>query len=68
MKFGHRGSNHPVKELATGKVALTAQNHGYTVSSIDETELEVTHIAINDQTIEGLKHKTLLSIYGSVPP
>jgi carbamoyl-phosphate synthase small subunit len=59
MKFGHRGSNHPVKELATGKVALTAQNHGYTVSSIDETELEVTHIAINDQTIEGLKHKTL---------
>ncbi|OWV37976.1 carbamoyl phosphate synthase small subunit [Bacillus spizizenii] len=59
MKFGHRGSNHPVKELATGKVALTSQNHGYTVSSISETELEVTHIAINDDTIEGLKHKTL---------
>lgn len=54
-----QGSNHPVKELATGKVALTSQNHGYTVSSISKTELEVTHIAINDDTIEGLKHKTL---------
>ncbi|MBM4763995.1 carbamoyl phosphate synthase small subunit [Bacillus sp. B15-48] len=60
MKFGHRGSNHPVKDLKTGKVALTAQNHGYTVdeNSIAATELEVTHVALNDGTIEGLKHKT----------
>lgn len=59
MKFGHRGSNHPVKDLATGKVALTSQNHGYTVEeeSIKNTRLEVTHIALNDGTIEGLKHK-----------
>ncbi|QED47475.1 carbamoyl phosphate synthase small subunit [Cytobacillus dafuensis] len=59
MKFGHRGSNHPVKDLKTGKVALTSQNHGYTVedSSIDNTRLEVTHIALNDGTVEGLKHK-----------
>ncbi|WP_144473559.1 carbamoyl phosphate synthase small subunit [Bacillus pumilus] len=57
MKFGHRGSNHPVKELATGKVTLTSQNHGYTVSAINEEVLEVTHIALNDNTIEGLKHK-----------
>lgn len=59
MKFGHRGSNHPVKELATGKVALTSQNHGYTVEvdSLEGTRLEVTHIALNDETIEGLKHK-----------
>ncbi|MGP7817576.1 carbamoyl phosphate synthase small subunit [Niallia sp. 01092] len=59
MKFGHRGSNHPVKDLLTGKVALTAQNHGYTVQeeSIKQTNLEVTHIALNDGTIEGLKHK-----------
>jgi carbamoyl-phosphate synthase small subunit len=58
MKFGHRGSNHPVKDLETGKVALTSQNHGYTVEndSIKETRLEVTHIAMNDGTIEGLKH------------
>lgn len=59
MKFGHRGSNHPVKDLATGKVALTSQNHGYTVNetSLKNTRLEVTHIALNDRTIEGLKHK-----------
>lgn len=59
MKFGHRGSNHPVKDLKTGKVALTSQNHGYTVEegSIENTRLEVTHIALNDGTIEGLKHK-----------
>jgi len=60
MKFGHRGSNHPVKDLKTGKVALTSQNHGYTVEddSIAGTELEVTHIALNDGTVEGLKHRT----------
>ncbi|MBM7692337.1 carbamoyl-phosphate synthase small subunit [Peribacillus deserti] len=59
MKFGHRGSNHPVKDLSTGKIAITSQNHGYTVeeSSLKDTQLEVTHIAINDGTVEGLKHK-----------
>lgn len=58
MKFGHRGSNHPVKNLSTGKVELTSQNHGFTVkeSSIANTRLEVTHIALNDGTIEGLRH------------
>ncbi|MDP4154888.1 MAG: carbamoyl phosphate synthase small subunit [Bacillota bacterium] len=58
MKFGHRGSNHPVKDLATGKVSITSQNHGYTVDleSIAATRLEVTHIALNDGTVEGLKH------------
>jgi carbamoyl-phosphate synthase small subunit len=59
MKFGHRGSNHPVKELATGRVAITSQNHGYTVEedSLLHTSLEITHIAINDGSVEGLKHK-----------
>jgi carbamoyl-phosphate synthase small subunit len=59
MKFGHRGANHPVKELATGRVDITSQNHGFTVSedSIVNTRLEVSHIALNDGTIEGLKHK-----------
>lgn len=58
MKFGHRGSNHPVKDLSTGKIAITSQNHGYTVeeNSIVGTRLAVTHIALNDGTIEGLKH------------
>ncbi|WP_191561771.1 carbamoyl phosphate synthase small subunit [Metabacillus idriensis] len=61
MKFGHRGSNHPVKDLATGKIAITSQNHGYTVTldSVDSTDLEVTHIALNDESVEGLKHKAL---------
>ncbi|WP_246940113.1 carbamoyl phosphate synthase small subunit [Bacillus pinisoli] len=58
MKFGHRGSNHPVKHLPTGKVAITAQNHGYTVEeeSLVDTRLEVTHVALNDGTVEGLRH------------
>jgi carbamoyl-phosphate synthase small subunit len=59
MKFGHRGSNHPVKDLSTGKIAITSQNHGYTVNmeSIEKTKLMVTHIALNDGTVEGVKHK-----------
>ncbi|MFT2203381.1 carbamoyl phosphate synthase small subunit [Staphylococcus chromogenes] len=59
MKFGHRGANHPVKDLSTGKIALTSQNHGYAINadSLKETDLEVTHIALNDGTIEGLRHK-----------
>jgi len=58
LKFGHRGGNHPVKDLKTGRCAITSQNHGYTVkeSSIDGTGLVVTHINNNDKTIEGLKH------------
>lgn len=61
MKFGHRGGNHPVKELATGRTVITAQNHGYAVTSdsVKNTELEITHIALNDGTVEGLQHKTL---------
>lgn len=59
LKFGHRGGNHPVKELATGRCYITSQNHGYTVteSSIAGTELEITHINNNDKTIEGVRHK-----------
>jgi carbamoyl-phosphate synthase small subunit len=59
LKFGHRGGNHPVKELETGRCFITSQNHGYTVKedSIAGTELVVTHINNNDKTIEGLKHK-----------
>lgn len=59
LKFGHRGGNHPVKDLQTGRCYITSQNHGYTVkeASIEGTELEITHINNNDKTIEGLKHK-----------
>ncbi|MEC0369982.1 carbamoyl phosphate synthase small subunit [Paenibacillus chibensis] len=59
LKFGHRGGNHPVKDLKTNRCYITSQNHGYTVNedSVAGTELEVTHINNNDKTIEGLKHK-----------
>jgi carbamoyl-phosphate synthase small subunit len=61
MKFGHRGGNHPVKDLELNKVFITSQNHGYCVDhdSIKTTQLEVTQINLNDKTIEGLKHKSL---------
>lgn len=61
MKFGHRGHSHPVRNLLTGRVEFTAQNHGYVVSeeSIKNSELEITYKALNDSTIEGVKHKSL---------
>ncbi|MDS0525373.1 glutamine-hydrolyzing carbamoyl-phosphate synthase small subunit [Clostridium sp. SHJSY1] len=58
LKFGHRGCNHPVKDLETNKVTITSQNHGYVVETLPE-EVESTHININDGTIEGMKHKEL---------
>jgi len=60
LKFGHRGANHPVRDLATGKVYITAQNHGYAVDPDSlKDRLEVTHINLNDGTVEGLRHKEL---------
>lgn len=60
LKFGHRGGNHPVKELATGHTHITAQNHGYAVDAdCLPKELEITHINLNDNTVEGLRHKYL---------
>lgn len=58
LKFGHRGSNHPVKDLEENRVHITSQNHGYVVEQLPE-EFEVTHVNLNDGTIEGMKHKTL---------
>jgi len=61
LTFGHRGGNHPVRELATGRVVITSQNHGYAVkrSSIAGTPLRITHVSLNDGTVEGLEHKEL---------
>lgn len=58
LKFGHRGGNHPVKDLLSNRCYITSQNHGYTVTqeSIASTDLMITHINNNDGTIEGLKH------------
>ncbi len=60
LKFGHRGGNHPVKDLVSGRCYITSQNHGYTVNvdSIERTDLMTTHINNNDKTIEGLRHRT----------
>ena len=59
LKFGHRGANHPVKNLATGQVEITSQNHGFAIdpASVPE-DVEVTHVNLYDQTIEGLRHRS----------
>lgn len=61
LKFGHRGGNHPVKNLRTGTIEITAQNHGFAVDwdTVDTNEIELTHINLNDQTVEGFEHKKL---------
>jgi len=60
LKFGHRGANHPVRDLATGQVYITAQNHGYAVDADSLKDgLEVSHVSLNDGTVEGLRHREL---------
>lgn len=60
LKFGHRGGNQPVKDLRTGAITITSQNHGFAVDPDSlPPEIEVTHINLNDGTVEGMRHKTL---------
>ena len=60
LKFGHRGANHPVKDMATGRVHITAQNHGYAVDAESlPPEVQVSHLNLNDGTVEGLRHREL---------
>jgi carbamoyl-phosphate synthase small subunit len=61
LKFGHHGGNHPVRNNSTGKVEITAHNHNFAVDpdSVNANEVELTHVDLNDQTLEGLRHKTL---------
>jgi carbamoyl-phosphate synthase small subunit len=60
LKFGHRGANHPVKDLQTGRVYITSQNHGYAVDPDSlPSGLEVSHVNLNDGTVEGLRHQNL---------
>ena len=60
LKFGHRGANHPVKDLDTGRIYITPQNHGYAVSADSlPPGLEVSHINLNDDTVEGLRHRDM---------
>jgi carbamoyl-phosphate synthase small subunit len=60
LKFGHRGGNQPVKDLRSGKISITSQNHGFAVDpdSLPD-DIEITHINLNDKTVEGMRHKTL---------
>ncbi len=60
LKFGHRGGNQPVKNLATGKIEITAQNHGFAVDGDSlPQDVKITHVNLNDQTVEGIMHKGL---------
>ena len=60
LKFGHRGANHPVRDLSSGLVHITAQNHGYAVDPDTlPPELEISHVNLNDGTVEGLRHRSL---------
>ena len=60
LKFGHRGANHPVKDLRSGRVYITAQNHGYSVDGDSlPSDVAITHQSLNDSTVEGLRHKSL---------
>jgi carbamoyl-phosphate synthase small subunit len=60
LKFGHRGGNQPIKDLTTGKIEITAHNHGFAVAADSlPSDVEVTHINLNDQTVAGLRHKAL---------
>jgi carbamoyl-phosphate synthase small subunit len=61
LKFGHHGANHPVLDVRSGRVAITAQNHGFSVdpTSIPGGDVELTHLNLNDKTCEGIRHKRL---------
>ena len=61
LKFGHRGVNQPVKHLISGRVEITSQNHGFAVDikTLDEKDVEITHINLNDNTLEGFRHRKL---------
>ena len=61
LKFGHHGANHPVKNLLTDRVEITAQNHGFAVDpdSLPASEVEITHVNLNDHTNEGMRHRSL---------
>jgi len=60
LKFGHRGANHPVKDLTTGGIEITSQNHGFCVRAEElPPEVEITHINLNDGTLEGIRHREI---------
>lgn len=59
LKFGHHGGNHPVKDYITGRCYITSQNHNYAIEDSPNEDIEITHVNVNDSTIEGFRHKTM---------
>ncbi|HDI52492.1 MAG TPA: carbamoyl phosphate synthase small subunit, partial [Bacteroidetes bacterium] len=61
LKFGHHGIDHPVKNLLNGRIEITSQNHGFAVDpdTLNPNEFEITHINLNDRTLEGFRHREL---------
>jgi carbamoyl-phosphate synthase small subunit len=61
LKFGHRGANQPVKDVVSGRVAITSQNHGFAVDpqSLNQDDVQISQVNLNDQTVEGMRHKKL---------
>ncbi|MCK5758417.1 MAG: carbamoyl phosphate synthase small subunit, partial [Clostridiales bacterium] len=61
LKYGHRGCNHPVKDISKDRTYITSQNHGYTVvkESMKKNNMEITHINMNDMTVEGVRYKNM---------
>jgi carbamoyl-phosphate synthase small subunit len=70
LKFGHRGANQPVKDLKTGRVMITSQNHGFCVDpgSLNPNEVEITQMNLNDRTLEGMRQRTFPSFPSSIIP
>ena len=69
LKFGHRGSNHPVKHLETGQVEITSQNHGFAVDPESlPKDVEITHLNLYDNTVEGFRHRDASRVLRAVPP
>ena len=70
LKFGHHGGNHPVKQLSTGKIEITAHNHNFAVDpdSLKPSEVDLTHIDLNDNTLEGLRHRSFRSSACNIIP
>ena len=59
LKYGHHGANHPVKDFTTGRCYITSQNHNYALKENSTEDIEVVQINVNDNTVEGFRHKTL---------
>ena len=59
LKFGHHGGNHPVKDFITGRCYITSQNHNYALEKDFSKDIEITHMNVNDNTVEGFRHKEL---------